>query len=44
MPMAFEGSKRKSLFFSMIILAGLVGGAVLATSAFTTLFSIPRSN
>jgi hypothetical protein len=36
MPMAFEGSKRKNLFFSMMILAGLVGSAVLATSAFTT--------
>ena len=36
MPMAFEGSKRKNLFLSMMILAGLVGGAVLATSAFTT--------
>ncbi len=38
MPMAFEGSKRRNLFFSMLILAGLVGGAVLATSAFTTYF------
>ena len=38
MPMAFEGSKRRSLFFSMIILAGLIGGAVLATSAFATYF------
>ncbi len=39
MPMAFEGSKpRRSLFFSMLILAGLIGGAVLATSAFTTYF------
>jgi hypothetical protein len=38
MPMAFEGSKRSSLFFSMLILAGLIGGAVLATSAFTTYF------
>lgn len=37
--MAFEGSKpRRSLFFSMLILAGLIGGAVLATSAFTTYF------
>jgi hypothetical protein len=38
MPMAFEGSKRRNLFFSMLILAGLIGGAVLATSAFTTFF------
>ena len=38
MPMAFEGSKLRSLFFSMLILAGLIGGAVLATSAFTTYF------
>ena len=38
MPMAFEGSKPRSLFFSMLILAGLIGGAVLATSAFTTYF------
>ena len=38
MPMAFEGSKRRSLFFSMIILACLIGGAVLATSAFTNYF------
>jgi hypothetical protein len=38
MPMAFEGSKRRNLFFSMLILAGLIGGAVLATSAFTTYF------
>ena len=38
MPMAFEGSKRRSLFFSMLILAGLIGGAVLATSAFTMYF------
>jgi hypothetical protein len=38
MPMTFEGSKRSSLFFSMIILAGLIGGAVLATSAFTNYF------
>lgn len=36
--MAFEGSKPRSLFFSMLILAGLIGGAVLATSAFTTYF------
>jgi hypothetical protein len=36
MPMAFEGSKRRNLFFSMLILAGLIGGAVLVTSAFTT--------
>ncbi|HKH85925.1 MAG TPA: hypothetical protein VKA40_05190, partial [Nitrososphaera sp.] len=28
----------RSLFFSMLILAGLIGGAVLATSAFTTYF------
>lgn len=38
MPMAFDGSNRRSLFFSMLILAGLIGGAVLATSAFTTYF------
>lgn len=38
MSMAFEGSKLRSLFFSMLILAGLIGGAVLATSAFTTYF------
>jgi hypothetical protein len=38
MPMAFEGSRRRNLFFSMLILAGLIGGAVLATSAFTTYF------
>ena len=38
MSMAFEGSKPRSLFFSMLILAGLIGGAVLATSAFTTYF------
>ena len=38
MPMAFEGSKKKNLFFSMLILAGLIGGAVLVTSAFTTYF------
>jgi hypothetical protein len=38
MPMAFEGSKRRNLFFSMLILAGLIGGAVLATSALTTYF------
>jgi hypothetical protein len=38
MLMAFEGSKPRSLFFSMLILAGLIGGAVLATSAFTTYF------
>jgi hypothetical protein len=38
MPMAFEGSKRRNLFFSMLILAGLIGGAVLATSAFTMYF------
>src|SRR5215217_1433424 len=38
MPMAFEGSKRSSLFFSMILLACLIGGAVLATSAFTNYF------
>jgi hypothetical protein len=38
MPMAFEGSKRRNLFLSMLILAGLIGGAVLATSAFTTHF------
>jgi hypothetical protein len=38
MPMAFEGSKPRSLFISMVILAGLIGGAVLATSAFTTYF------
>jgi hypothetical protein len=36
--MAFEGSKRRSLFFSMLVLAGLIGGAVLATSAFTSYF------
>jgi hypothetical protein len=36
--MAFEGSKRRNLFFSMLILAGLIGGAVLATSAFTMYF------
>jgi hypothetical protein len=38
MPMAFEGSKKRNLFFSMLILAGLIGGAVLLTSAFTTYF------
>ena len=38
MPMAFEGSKKRNLFFSMLILAGLIGGAVLVTSAFTTYF------
>lgn len=38
MPMAFKGSKRRNLFFSMLTLAGLIGGAVLATSAFTTYF------
>ena len=38
MSMAFEGSKPRSLFFSMLILTGLIGGAVLATSAFTTYF------
>lgn len=38
MPMAFEGSKPRSLFLSMLILAGLIGGAVLATTAFTTYF------
>lgn len=38
MPIPFEGSKRRNLFFSMIVLAGLIGGAVLATSAFTTYF------
>jgi hypothetical protein len=36
--MAFEGSKRRSLFFSMLVLAGLIGGAVLATSAFASYF------
>lgn len=36
--MAFEGSKPRSLFLSMLILAGLIGGAVLATTAFTTYF------
>jgi hypothetical protein len=38
MPMASEGSKRKNLLFSMMMLAGLIGGAVLATSAFATYF------
>jgi hypothetical protein len=38
MSMASEGSKRRSLFFSMIILAGLIGAAVLATSAFANYF------
>jgi hypothetical protein len=38
MPMAFEGSKPRSLIFSMLMLAVLIGGAVLATSAFTTYF------
>lgn len=38
MPMEFEGSKPRSLFLSMLILAGLIGGAVLATTAFTTYF------
>jgi hypothetical protein len=39
MPMAFEGSKRKrNLLFSMLILAGLIGGAVLGTAAFTIYF------
>jgi hypothetical protein len=36
--MTFEGSKPRSLYVSMLILAGLIGGAVLATSAFTTYF------
>jgi hypothetical protein len=38
MPTAFDGSQRKNLVPSMIILAGLVGGAVLATSAITNYF------
>jgi hypothetical protein len=38
MPTAFDGSHRKNLVPSMIILAGLVGGAVLATSAITNYF------
>jgi hypothetical protein len=38
MPKAFEGSKRRSLLFSMLILAGLIAGAVFGTSAFTIYF------
>jgi hypothetical protein len=38
MPTASDGSQRKNLVPSMIILAGLVGGAVLATSAITNYF------
>jgi hypothetical protein len=38
MPTAFDGSQRKNLVPSMIIVAGLVGGAVLATSAITNYF------
>jgi hypothetical protein len=38
MPTASDGSQRKNLVPSMIVLAGLVGGAVLATSAFTNYF------
>ncbi len=38
MPTASDGSQRKNLVPSMVILAGLVGGAVLATSAFTNYF------
>ncbi|MDQ4050291.1 MAG: hypothetical protein M3093_01615 [Thermoproteota archaeon] len=37
--MTFNGSsKRRGLFISMLVLAGLIGGAVLATSAFTAYF------
>ncbi len=37
--MSFNGSsKRRGLFISMLVLAGLIGGAVLATSAFTAYF------
>ena len=39
--MAFEGSKRKrkrNVLFSMLILAGLIGSAVLGTAAFTMYF------
>jgi hypothetical protein len=38
MPMAFEGSKRRNLFFSMMVLAGLIGGAVFGTAAFSMYF------
>jgi hypothetical protein len=38
MPTAFDGSQRKNLVPSMIIVAGLLGGAVLATSAITNYF------
>jgi hypothetical protein len=38
MPTSFEGSTPRNLLFSMLVLAGLIGGAVLATSAFTTYF------
>jgi hypothetical protein len=38
MPMAFEGSKRRNLLFSMMILAGLIGGAVFGTAAFSMYF------
>lgn len=33
-----RSSKRRSLFISMLVLAGLIGGAVLATSAITSYF------
>jgi hypothetical protein len=38
MPLTFGGSKRNSLLFSMLILAGIVGGAVFGTAAVTTFF------
>lgn len=38
MPMTLDGSKRTRLFISMLVLAGLIGGAVLVTSASTAYF------
>jgi hypothetical protein len=36
--MTLDGSKRTRLFISMLVLAGLIGGAVLVTSASTAYF------
>jgi hypothetical protein len=38
MPMTLDGSKITRLFISMLVLAGLIGGAVLVTSASTAYF------
>jgi hypothetical protein len=38
MPMAFSGSEKRRLLFSMLILAGLIGGSVIGTSTLTSYF------